>query len=467
MIKLKVKAQVAAAALALMLSASVAQAADTAKNVIFMISDGWGYDQIKATDYYNGTTEAYENFSVKYGMSTYSANNPAGYDPSQAWTNFNYVKSGATDSASAATAMATGIKNYDGQINWYTNQTPMTGKTIVEVAAAKGKATGVVTSVPLSHATPAGMYAHNASRNNYAEIANEMLEGPLNVIMGGGNPRYDSNGNYLFAPKGYNYVGGEGTWNALRTNGHAGGWALIESKSAFEALATATTTPERVIGVPEVYDTLQQSRIPAPGPNTMVHPDDDTPLNDTVPSLALMTKGALNVLDNDEDGFFLMVEGGAVDWANHANQLGRLIQEQNDFNDAVDVAIEWINANGGFEKNLLIVTGDHECGFLGGPTPGVFNEVVDNGAGNLPGAYFNSGSHTNSLIPIYAEGPGSELFVSYADEYDPVRGWYIDNTEIFHVMQSQISPAPIPGSFLLMGSGVMGMILIGIRRRRA
>ena len=83
MIKLKVKSQVAAAlvALALILSFSTAQA-DTAKNVIFMISDGWGYNQIKATDYYNGTTEAYENFSVKYGMSTYSASNPAGYDPS-------------------------------------------------------------------------------------------------------------------------------------------------------------------------------------------------------------------------------------------------------------------------------------------------------------------------------------------------------------------------------------------------
>ena len=85
-----------------------------------------------------------------------------------------------------------------------------------------------------------------------------------------------------------------------------------------------------------------------------------------VPNLALMTKGALNVLDNDPDGFFLMVEGGAVDWANHANQLGRLIEEQNDFNDAVDVAIEWIKANGGWEKNLLIVTGDHECGYLTG-----------------------------------------------------------------------------------------------------
>jgi alkaline phosphatase len=466
MIKLKVKSQVAAAlvALALILSFSTAQA-ETAKNVIFMISDGWGYNQIKATNYYNGTTEAYENFSVKYGMRTNSANNPAGYDPIQAWSNFDYVKSGATDSASAATAMATGVKNYDGQINIDTSGNKL--KTIVEYAAEKGKATGVVTSVEFSHATPAGMYAHNISRNNYAQIANEMLNGPLNVIMGAGNPRYDDNGKYQFTPKTYDYVGGEATWNALRGNSHPGNLTLIESKAAFEALATTSTTPEHVVGVPEVHTTLQQARTPAPGANVALNPTNDTPRNSSVPSLALMTKGALNVLDNDPDGFFVMIEGGAVDWANHANQIGRLIQEQNDFNKAVDVAIEWIKANGGFEKNLLIVTGDHETGYLQGPTPGVVNDIVDKGAGNLPGAYYNSGSHTNSLIPFFAEGAGSKLFNYFANENDPVRGKYIDNTEIFLVMKSQIAPTPIPGSILLMGSGVLGMVAIGLRRRRA
>jgi alkaline phosphatase len=473
MIKLKVKSQVAAAlvALALILSFSTAQA-DTAKNVIFMISDGWGYNQIKATNYYNGTTEAYENFSVKYGMRTNSANNPAGYDPIQAWSNFDYVKSGATDSASAATAMATGIKNYDGQINIDTSGNKL--KTIVEYAAEKGKATGVVTSVEFSHATPAGMYAHNISRSNYAEIANEMLgpdpkkpASPLSVIMGAGNPYYNNNGQFLFTPPNtFKYVGGETTWNQLRTNTHPGGWTLVESTAGFEALANNAKVPDKVVGVPQVFETLQEYRQPAPGANVMVNPKDDTPLNANLPDLALMTRGALNVLDNDSDGFFLMVEGGAVDWANHNNQLGRLIQEQNDFNKAVNVAIEWIMANGGFEKNLLIVTGDHECGYLTGAKDS-FSEVTDNGAGNLPGAYYNSGSHTNSLIPIFAKGAGSELLSSYADEFDPKRGKYIDNTEIFYVMKSQICPTPIPGSILLLGSGVLGMVAIGLRRRRA
>jgi alkaline phosphatase len=140
MIKFKVKAQVAAAlmALALILSGSAAQAA--AKNVILMISDGQGYNTIKATDYYTGNKGVYESWEVQYGVSTFSAGTASapssGYDPNKAWKNFGYVATPGTmtDSASAATALATGIKNYDGQLNWYTSQNPMTGKTLTEIA---------------------------------------------------------------------------------------------------------------------------------------------------------------------------------------------------------------------------------------------------------------------------------------------------------------------------------------------
>ena len=212
MIKLKVKSQVAAAlvALALILSFSTAQA-DTAKNVIFMISDGWGYNQIKATNYYNGTTEAYENFSVKYGMSTYSASNPAGYDPSQAWTNFNYVKSGATDSASAATAMATGIKNYDGQINWYTNQMPITGEDHRRVSP-RTKAKPPALLPRWSSATPPRRQCMRIilSRNNYAEIANEMLDGGRSMSSWAPvTPAMTTTANTCSRLKPTNYVGGK------------------------------------------------------------------------------------------------------------------------------------------------------------------------------------------------------------------------------------------------------------------
>ena len=97
---------------------------------------------------------------------------------------------------------------------------------------------------------------------------------------------------------------------------------LIQSKEEFEALQIGETA-SRVIGVPEVYTTLQQAR----GGDAKADAY-EVEQNNNVPGLDVMTTGALNVLDNDEDGFFLMVEGGAIDWAGHANQSGRLIEEQ-------------------------------------------------------------------------------------------------------------------------------------------
>ena len=484
----------------MVLSFSAAQAADTAKNVILMISDGWGYNQIRATDYFNGTLAPYEdpvNSFARYAMSTYSMGpvnllnpptQPVDYDPTRAWTDFGYLKSTYTDSASAATAMATGIKNYDNQINWYYDtQTAMTGKTITEIAATMGKSAGVVTSVEWSHATPAGFYAHNANRSNYAAIANEMLgnngtNSPLSVIMGAGNPGYNNNGTTP-ASNNYNYVGGSTTWTTLNNgalnNGNSGKtWTPIQSQTDFANLASTNSPPDMVVGTAQVYETLQAYRAPYPTVPKDTLPYADT-LNSTVPDLATMSEGALNVLSQNSKGFFLMIEGGAVDWANHANLEGRLIEEMNDFNKSVDAAISWIETKGGgWDKNLLIVTGDHECGLLLGPQADpnnpVWNQVVNLGPGNLPMATYNSGSHTNSLIPLFAKGAGSDLFAGYANEHDPglllYQGLsddsYIDNTEVFLVMNAQISAAPIPGSVMLLGTGVMG-IIIGLRRKNA
>jgi alkaline phosphatase len=99
--------------------------------------------------------------------------------------------------------------------------------------------------------------------------------------------------------------------------------------------------------------------------------------------------------------------------------------------------IEWVKANSNWGETLLIVTGDHETGYLTGPDSGmgpVWNPIVNNGAGVLPGMEWHSYSHTNSLIPFYAKGDAARLFTGYADEEDPVRGRYIDNTEIGFVI---------------------------------
>ena len=439
---------------------------DTAppKNIILLISDGCGYNQILATDYYEfgrAGTQVYEQFPVQYPMSTFQARDKSGtkpgavegaYEPDRAWSWFDYIKQKPTDSASSATAFSTGVKSYEGAICVDAEMNPL--QTIVEVAEKKGKATGVVSSVEFSHATPAGMVAHNPNRNEYASIAKEMIyQSGLDLIAACGNPEFDDDGQP--ASKDAKYVGGAETWADLKA-GTAGNdadgdgvfdaWTLVTDSAAIAALQNGST-PKRVLICPQVYSTLQQSRSGSTKGADVVSAPYTDPLSNGVPSLAQMTKASLNVLDNDQDGFFVMIEGGAIDWAGHANSTARMIEEEIDFNNTVEAVVQWVNQNSNWNETLVIVTGDHECGFLtgigsgtdgaaeGSETP-VFTEPANNGAGNLPGTEWHSTNHTNQLIPLFAKGAGSTKIQRYADNYDEVRGYFVDNAEMGQLMLS-------------------------------
>ncbi len=411
------------------------------KNVIVMISDGWSRNTITATSYFAGRKPVYEGagWSAVY-MSTYPGSTSrkpgiptdeqkGSYDPKAAWASFDYVRSKATDSAAAATTMASGIKTYNGAIGMDFSGRPV--ELACEVAKRSGKSAGVITTVPISHATPAGFAAHNVARGNYEEIAREMLtKSRLDVIMGAGHPEYDDN--HQPAKKSARYVGGDDMWAALKagklTGADADGdgtpdpWTFVESKRDFLALRY-WRTPKRVCGVLQVASTAQQSR------------DAGRPMND-VPTLADMTLGAINVLDDNPKGFFLMIEGGAIDWASHANQRDRVIEEQLDFDAAVEAVSKWVEANSSWNDTVVIVTGDHECGYLVGPGSGtvdgkpVWNEIRNVGPGNLPGMEFHSTDHTNSLIPLFVRGAGSADLISRATGRDPRRGRYLDNADM-------------------------------------
>jgi alkaline phosphatase len=421
------------------------------KNVIIMISDGCGANHILATDYFtNGQAgvQVYEAFPARYYVSTYSAGKIETdddaryvYDPATIWSSFEALKSRVTDSAAAATAMATGIKTYNGAIGLDPNQKEL--RNIAADFEELGKSTGVITSVELSHATPAGFVTHHPDRRAYLEIANQMIrESATDVIMGAGNPRYNDDGEQRssIGDDDYAFVGGRETWEALG-NGSLGNdadgdgdidqWHLIQTKVEFTALQTGTV-PNRVIGVPEVYSSLQYNRSGDVNADPFV-----VPLLETVPSLAVMTRGALNVLDNDPDGFFLLIEGGAIDWAASNNQSGRMIEEETDFNQAAAAVADWVDANSSWSETLVIVTSDHETGYLTG-TPGVYDEVINNGQSIMPTMAWNSDSHTNQLVPIFAKGPGVDLFEKYAVGSDPVRGAYLDNTDIPKVIRESL-----------------------------
>lgn len=454
------------------------QAQQAPKNIILLISDGWGYNHITATNYYEygmDKVQVYEGFPLKSAMSTYQARNKSGvnpgafegrYEPDRAWVEFDYVTKKPTDSAASATAMSTGVKTYNGAIDVDCNQNPL--ETIVQRAEKLGKATGVVTSVEWTHATPAGMVAHNISRNNYAEIGVEMIyNSGLDVIMGCGHPMYDDNAHPVTTPNTYKYVGGESTWNEL-VNGSAGNdadgdgtfdrWTLIQSKEDFLKLMNGET-PKRLIGIPTVYQTLQCNRIGDTSSQDITSAPYSDTLNQGVPTLAEMTSCALNVLDNNSNGFFLMVEGGAVDWASHANSTARMIEEQIDFNRSVEAVVRWVTMNSNWDETMVIVTGDHECGYLAGPgSDPTWMPVENNGAGVLPGTEWHSGDHTNSLIPIYAKGNGAAKLLQHADEFDSERGYYLTNSEIGQTMLSLWpDPAKAPqipkNIFLLISDG--------------
>jgi alkaline phosphatase len=423
-----------------------------ADNVIIMIADGWGFEHVTTESYFEfgkADRQVFKRFPFEMAMSTYmayEAGDPCfgqGYDPSAAWSQFGYVMECATDSAAAATAMSTGVKTDSGTIGLDIDDATLTHA--LERAEELGKATGVVTSVQLGHATPAGFVAHDVYRGNYAAIANEMInDSAVDVIMGAGHPFYDDDGlpQTPSVPKDWRYVGGETTWWDL-VAGLAGGdadgdnvddpWTLIDERAEFQALATGPT-PDRVIGVAPVEDTLQLNRSGDYLADPFV-----VPFVETVPTLEEMTLAALNVLDDDPDGMFLMIEGGAVDWASHGNygpnSSGRMIEEFIDFERSVEAVLDWVKTESNWGETLLIVTGDHETGYLTGPgSDPTWESIVNNGAGYLPGMQWNSPDHTNSLIPLFAKGDGALMLKTYADEVDPVRGPYLDNVDLGKVL---------------------------------
>ncbi|MBD8063352.1 alkaline phosphatase [Oceanitalea stevensii] len=419
------------------------------ENVIVFIGDGMGYNHIASTNLYETGQSRYQVFSDAQGgvktlpgnavqvyedwaltnMTTFQHGNS--YDPERAWTDFAYIAGNSTDSGAAGTAMGTGAKTNNGVIGLDHEGNRV--ENLTERAKATGRAAGVVTSVPFNHATPAGYVAHNGDRNDYVGMATEMLGTDLDVVMGAGHPGFTDSGEARETPS-YDYIS-EGDFARLQ-DGQTG-FSYVEEKADFEALAAGEDVPERVFGLAQVASTLQQGRA-SDGEETAPY---QTPLNDNVPSLETMTAGALNVLEQDEDGLFLMVEGGAIDWTGHANDTVRNIEETQDFNASVEAAVEWVESedtDATWDNTLIIVTADHETGYLAGAGSDPGWTPMHGDAEQLPTLDWYSGSHTNQLVPVFAKGVGVDTLLARATGTDPVRGEYLDNTDLANVLLDEL-----------------------------
>lgn len=445
-----------------------------AKHTVLMIADGWGPNHTLAANSYTGTTPDYQSNWTSTCMATY----PLGgsYDPVRAWSDFDYVLSGGTDSAAAATAMVTGVKTANLRVSASADDT-IRLYTLSEKARDLDKAAGSVTSVFLSHATPGAWMAHNTRRWNGYAIADEGLWGdpnttgtpldsewyrgglgptypPLDVVMGAGHPAWF----------GGNYVNQTIRDKLVSEDGHPGAFAFVErvdgSPDGGERLLDAAQDPPT-------------TRLAGLFGNSQGHLGyryaDGSGADPENPTLAEMTTAALLVLERDPQGFALMVEGGAVDWASHINHMDAMLGEMIGFNHAVQAVIDWVEdpANGSdWGNTLVIVTGDHETGYLTA-APGVFpnqplgavNETTlslertVSGTGlraswedaDQDGAIdagekvywaWNTTGHTNMLVPLYARGEGASLFQAYIAQSDPVCGTTVDNTAVFKVMDA-------------------------------
>ncbi len=288
-----------------------------AKYVFLFIGDGMGMPQINAAEHYLASRDSEAVGIKKLQFSEF---------PAQALTTTYANDRFITGSAASATAMATGYKTNIGVISMDPSKTQKY-KTIAEMAKDADMKVGILSSVSIDHATPAAFYAHQPSRNNYYQIDLELADSGFDFFGGGGMRQKGKKEGQIDA---YDYA-------------QQKGYTLVNSREDFMALKPGA-------GKVFAYNSVRD------GADAMPY-ELDRASNDI--SLADYTGKAIELLDN-ENGFFIMVEGGKIDWACHANDAAPAIYDTLAFDEAVGEAIDFYNKHP--EETLIVVTGDHECG---------------------------------------------------------------------------------------------------------
>lgn len=309
------------------------------KYVFYFIGDGLGASQRQFSEFF--VQEKMSNPDQRLLVNSLPV----------AGMNTTYAKNSLiTDSAAAGTALASGVKTNNGVVGMDAQGNRV--KTLIEAAAAEGMATGIVTTTRLTHATPAAFASHNESRNNENEIAEDFLNSGVDFFAGGGvrhfipksmkKPNADAVGATIkskrkdernlvdeFAEKGYKtYMGMEGARQFKKDN-----FSRID----------------------KVFAAFTYTHMPYEIERMNLYPE--------VPSISEMTAAAIDVLSKDRGGFFLMVEGGRIDHAAHANDPTGVIHDTIAFDNAVKVAYDFLQKHQ--NDTLIVVVGDHETGGMG------------------------------------------------------------------------------------------------------
>ena len=323
-------------------------------NIIFLIGDGMGLSQITAAMYSNGTLNL-ERFKDVGLMKTECEDRLI------------------TDSAAGATAFATGKKTYSGAVSVDSDSTEL--KTIIEELEERNFRTGLIATASITHATPACFAAHATSRYNYEDIAQDLANSKVDLMIGGGQKYFEVRKD------------GKNLLSEMKDNGFE---VFVDNeeypiKSYDKLLAfTAAGEPEKI----------SEGR--------------------SAKYLNKAFRTAVKSLIRPNERYFLMIEGSQIDWGGHDNDTEYIISELLDFDQLVGEVLDHVSAN---PNTLVVVTADHETGGF----------AINGGSletRSIEGA-FTSGKHTATMVPVFAYGPGSEYF----------RGVY-DNTEIYYKMKA-------------------------------
>ncbi len=272
-----------------------------------------------------------------------------------------------TGSAPGATAIATGVRSFMGAVGVGPDSLPR--ESVLEVAHGLGWATGLVTTTMIADATPAAFAAHVPSRTQGVEIFQQMIDLPVQILLGGGARVVD------IPPE----------RAAIDLRDQLG--RQYTRVSSLSELQRAADTDSMLLGL------FAPGELPAAGRRS--------------PTLAEMTEAALRVLDRDPDGFFLMVENEGSDTYAHRNSdRATIVAEMLGFDDAIAVGLDYHSRS---PRTLILVTSDHETGGI---------HLLGDADRNLVLEY-GTGSHSAVRVPIFAIGPGSERF-----------GGLVDNDEV-------------------------------------
>lgn len=303
-------------------------------NVILMIGDGMGQNHVKAALAEYGSLFFYDNADFSGTITTFSRD-----------------VFGPTDSAAAATALASGYKTDNGQVGMYKGKDL---RSTTELAMSLGMATGIIATEGVDGATPAGFSAHTSSRNDLDEILDDQLASGIDLFFGSNLERYAPLKDKI--EKSYTYV------------------------DEYSEIAGAQG---------KIFAAFDEIPLVADG--------------ETRPTLASLAVAALDILSADEDGFFLMIEESHIDKYSHNNELSKALEHVKAYDNAIKAVVEYANAIG---NTIVIVTADHETGGL---------QYNGETADRLSDDMYTKGSHSKADVPFYIFGSADRDFSQITD----------------------------------------------------